>query len=105
MVTLVLVIHVLLAIALVAVILMQRSEGGVLGVGGGTAGLMTARGASNLLTRATTWLTIAFVGTTIALAFLYSGSRAGASKVSDNIPAPTAPAPTAPAAPAVPAAQ
>ena len=48
-----LVVHALVAAVLVTVILMQRSEGGGLGVGGSSSGLMTARGAADFLTRAT----------------------------------------------------
>ncbi len=70
LVTFILVIHTLIAIALVGVILIQRSEGGGLGIGAGPAGLMTARGAANLLTRATTVLAALFIGTSILLAFL-----------------------------------
>lgn len=69
--TLVLVIHAIIAVALVGVILLQRSEGGGLGIGGGGGGgLMTARGAADLLTRTTTWLAAAFIGTSILLAVL-----------------------------------
>ena len=64
------VVQALVAAALVGVILMQRSEGGGLGVGGSPSGLMSARGAANLLTRATAFLAIGFVGLSIALAFL-----------------------------------
>ncbi len=56
MFTFLLIVHALIAAALVGVILMQRSEGGGLGMGGGPAGLMTARGAADFLTRATTIL-------------------------------------------------
>jgi preprotein translocase subunit SecG len=103
--TLVLVVHVLLTIALVVVVLLQRSEGGVLGVGGGSGGLMTARGAANLLTRATTWLAIGFVTTTIALAFLYSGERSSRSRLSDSLEkqAPSVPLATPTPLPAAPA--
>ena len=52
--TILLVIHILVAIALTGVVLLQRSEGGALGMGGGPTGFMTARGAGDLLTR-TTW--------------------------------------------------
>ena len=76
MITFILVIHTLIAIALVAVILIQRSEGGGLGIGAGPAGLMTARGAANLLTRATTILAALFIGTSILLAFLEGRSKA-----------------------------
>jgi preprotein translocase subunit SecG len=70
LITFVLVIHSLIAVALVAVILMQRSEGGALGVGGGPGGMVSARGAANLLTRATTILAALFLGTCIVLAVL-----------------------------------
>ena len=47
--------HILVCIALISVVLLQRSEGGALGMGGGPSGFMTARGAGDLLTR-TTWI-------------------------------------------------
>lgn len=59
----------MIAIALVALVLMQRSEGGALGIGGG-GGLMTGRGAANVLTRTTTILAISFFATSIALTVL-----------------------------------
>jgi preprotein translocase subunit SecG len=70
--TLVLTIHILIAVALVAVILLQRSEGGGLGIGGSSSGggFMTARGTANLMTRATTFLAIGFFATTVVLAIL-----------------------------------
>jgi|TARA_R100000501_G_scaffold13654_5_gene25080 preprotein translocase subunit SecG len=73
--TFVLVVHAMLAIALVAVILMQKSEGGALGIGGGPGGLMTARGAGNLLTKATAWLAVVFIGTSLMLAILAAQGR------------------------------
>ncbi len=64
------VIQAIVAAALVGVVLMQRSEGGGLGIGGGGSpgGLMSARGAADLLTRTTKWLAILFVVLSIALA-------------------------------------
>lgn len=64
------VVQALVAAALVGVILMQRSEGGGLGIGGGGSpgGLMSARGAADFLTKSTRWLAIAFVALSIALA-------------------------------------
>jgi preprotein translocase subunit SecG len=47
--------HILVCIALISVVLLQRSEGGALGMGGGPQGFMSARGAGDLLTR-TTWI-------------------------------------------------
>ena len=62
------VIQALVAAALVGVVLMQRSEGGGLGIGGSPTGALGARGAADFLTRATKWLAIAFVGLSIVLA-------------------------------------
>jgi preprotein translocase subunit SecG len=64
------VVQALVAAALVGVILIQKSEGGGLGVGGSPAGFMSARGAADFLTRATTVLAAAFVGLSIILAAL-----------------------------------
>ncbi|MEM7690401.1 MAG: preprotein translocase subunit SecG [Pseudomonadota bacterium] len=58
----------LVAAALVGVVLMQRSEGGGLGIGGSPTGALGARGAADFLTRATKWLAVAFVVLSIALA-------------------------------------
>ena len=65
--TTLLVIQILISIALIALVLMQRSEGGALGMGGGPTGLMTARGAGNLLTKTTWVLGAAFATCAIAL--------------------------------------
>ncbi len=64
------VVQAVVAAALVGVILMQRSEGGGLGIGGSPNGMMSARGAADLLTKATKWLAIAFVGLSILLAVI-----------------------------------
>lgn len=64
--TILIVIHLLVVLALVGVVLLQRSEGGGLGIGGGS-GFMTARGAANALTRATALLAVAFFATSLAL--------------------------------------
>ncbi len=68
MFTFLLIVQTLVALALVIVILMQRSEGGGLGVGGNSSGLMTARGAADFLTRATSILAALFVVLSIVLA-------------------------------------
>ncbi|MBS0482323.1 MAG: preprotein translocase subunit SecG [Proteobacteria bacterium] len=67
----------IIAALLVWVVLMQKSEGGGLGVGGSPAGLMSARGAADFLTRATTVLATVFVVLSIALAALAVRSGAG----------------------------
>jgi preprotein translocase subunit SecG len=106
-----LVIEILISLALVGVVLLQRSEGGALGMGGGPSGFMTARGAGDLLTRTTWILGITFFALSLLLTVL-SGRERGASSVVDrlkvnsidprtlNQPAPTAPAGTAQPGPA-----
>lgn len=75
MFTFLLVVHALIAAALVGVILVQRSEGGGLGMGGSPSGLMSARGAADFLTRATAILAAVFVLMSIGLAGLASVQR------------------------------
>jgi len=67
--TIVIVIHLLIVLALVGVVLIQRSEGGGLGIGGGW-GFMTARGAANALTRTTAILAIGFFATSLVLGIM-----------------------------------
>ena len=69
MTTVILIIHIIISISIVGLVLMQRSEGGGLGIGGGN-NFMSARGTADLLTRATTVLAIAFFCTSILLAML-----------------------------------
>jgi preprotein translocase subunit SecG len=129
--TVLIVIHLLIVIALVGAVLLQRSEGGALGVGGG-GGFMTGRGQANALTRATAILATLFFLTSLALTLLANLHRtpqsifdnpSASTPVPQTLPAPapgtnvldqlkqiqeqksgTAPATsTAPAAPAAPA--
>jgi preprotein translocase subunit SecG len=67
--TIIIVIHLMIVIALVGVVLLQRSEGGGLGIGGGS-GFMTARGAANALTRSTGILAAAFFATSLVLSII-----------------------------------
>lgn len=62
------VIQAMIAATLVGVVLMQRSEGGGLGIGGNPSGALGARGAADFLTRSTKWLAVAFVVLSIGLA-------------------------------------
>lgn len=107
--TIVLVVHLLLAIALIAVVLMQKSEGGALGIGGGGGNMMSVRGTGNLLTRLTGWLAAGFICTSLTLAILASGSGTPGS-ILDTAPLPASGAilpaeePAAPAAPVAPTA-
>ncbi len=103
--------HVMIAVAMIAVILLQRSEGGGLGIGGGggggMGGLMSGRGTHNLLTRSTAILVVCFMLTSIGLALLsiHSGERRS---IIDALPteqqAPVE-APATPAEPSVPVRQ
>ena len=99
-----LIVQTLVAASLVAVILMQRSEGGGLGVGGSSAGLMTARGAADFLTRATAVLGGLMIFFSILLAALAGVSRESTtvdtSLVKEQPAQPISQAPVAPAAPA-----
>lgn len=67
--TVIIVIHLMVVLALVGVVLLQRSEGGGLGIGGGS-GFMTARGAANALTRATAILAAVFFATSLLLSII-----------------------------------
>jgi preprotein translocase subunit SecG len=70
MATVLLVVHLMIAAALCGVVLLQRSEGGALGIGGGGGGFMTGRGTANLLTRVTAVLAGLFFLTSIGLTLL-----------------------------------
>lgn len=100
MITVVLVIHLMIAAALIGVILLQKSEGGALGMGGGgMSGFMTGRSTANLLTRTTAILAAAFFVTSITLAYLAGGDRVARSVV-DQPAVPRSEVPAPPAAPA-----
>ena len=113
--TILLVAMILISVALSAVILLQRSEGGALGMGGGPSGFMTARGAGNLLTRTTSILAIAFFVCAISLTIAGNFARGSRSVIDadavgaiavgneqQTAPAePAAPTPAAPAAPSL----
>ncbi len=73
------VVQAIVAAALVGVILMQRSEGGGLGIGGSPSGMLSARGAADFLTRSTKWLAVVFVVLSIALAAIAVETTQGSS--------------------------
>ena len=108
MTTVILVIHLILAIALVAVVLLQRSEGGALGIGGGSGGgmggFMSGRSTANLLTRTTAVLAALFLVTSLVLAKL-SGTAGPAPSLLDDAPRPAQETPVEPSAPAAPIAR
>jgi preprotein translocase subunit SecG len=97
MFTFLLILQSLVAASMIAVILMQRSEGGGLGVGGSPSGLMSARGAADFLTRATAVLATAFVVLSIALAGLATLERAPMQIDPNAVPRPAQRAPLQPA--------
>jgi preprotein translocase subunit SecG len=70
-----LIVQSLIALALISVILMQRSEGGGLGVGGSSSGFMTARGAADFLTRSTAVLGGLFIVLSIVMAAIAGATR------------------------------
>lgn len=99
MFTFLLVVHFVIAALLVVVILMQRSEGGGLTTGGSPSGLMSARGASDFLTRSTAILATLFIAMSILLAFLAANRHAVTIDPSlQRAPAPVAGAPALPLA-------
>src|SRR5665213_2422671 len=73
--TVVIVVHLMIVATLIATVLLQKSEGGGLGVGGG-AGFMSSRGTANLLTRTTAVLAAGFFATSLLLSWLASYNRA-----------------------------
>jgi preprotein translocase subunit SecG len=99
MIILLLVVHILVAISLVGVILLQKSEGGALGMGGGgMSGFMTGRSTANLLTRTTAILAILFMLTSLSLVWFSNRGHAPVSIIDQGAPS----APAAPAAPVAP---
>jgi preprotein translocase subunit SecG len=100
--TVLLIIHLLVTLSLIVVVLLQRSEGGGLGIGSsaGMGGFMTGRGTANLLTRTTAILGTMFFALSLILAILNQGARQPGFLL--DSPAPTAPAPALPTLPAVP---
>jgi preprotein translocase subunit SecG len=125
--TVVIVIHLMLVVAMIGVVLLQRSEGGGLGIGS-SGGFMSSRGTANLLTRTTAVLAALFFVTSLTLSIIATmarkptsilgGTSAPATQQTPGTPAPLAPggkgvlgtlkkgtpqAPAAPAAPTVPA--
>ncbi len=99
-------IELLVAVALIVTVLLQRSEGGALGMGGGGSGLgglFSPRGAADTLTRATTLLGALFFITCLGLNLLALHGRDEKSFLQTTVPAPASTKPLFPAAPAKPA--
>jgi len=86
----VIVIHLMLVLALIGVVLLQKSEGGGLGIGS-TGGFMTSRGTANVLTRATAILAGLFFATSLILSILAGMNRKPSSILQGSQPVPSAP--------------
>jgi preprotein translocase subunit SecG len=101
MTTVLLIIHLIVTLALIGVVLIQRNEGGGLGIGSsqGMGSFMTGRGTANLLTRATAVLATIFLGLSLVLALLSRGTSGVSGSSILDVP-PTPPAAAAPVTPA-----
>lgn len=84
------VVQAIVAAALVGVVLIQKSEGGGLGIGGGPGSVMGARGTADFLTRSTRWLAIVFVTLSIALAAV-AVETSGADEITSTLDRKAAP--------------
>ena len=93
--TVLIVIHLMIVVALTAVVLLQRSEGGALGMGGG-GGFMTGRGQANVLTRATAILAALFFATSLGLTMLANYGRSNKSILEGVAPGASQPVSTIP---------
>ena len=119
MIAVITVVHLLIVLALIGTVLLQRSEGGALGIGGGGGGgggMFTSRGAGSALTKTTAVLAVCFFVTSLSLAYLSRGDSGGSSVLDQVAPSqskgeqgggtsvlPTLPGtPPAPTEPAVP---
>ncbi len=89
--TVVIVIHLMIVVVLIGAVLLQKSEGGGLGMGGG-AGFMSSRGTANLLTRTTAVLAVGFFATSLLLSWLASLDRRPASIIDGQPPSQSQPA-------------
>ena len=106
-----LVIHLIVTVALIGMVLIQKSEGGALGIGGGgggsgggMGGFMTGRETANLLTRTTGILATLFMGLSLTLAVMSNTGNAEKGSILDSVPGAieTVPTPAPVEAPAVP---
>jgi preprotein translocase subunit SecG len=88
--TVVIVIHLMIVAVLIGAVLLQKSEGGGLGMGGG-AGFMSSRGTANLLTRTTAVLAVGFFLTSLFLSWLASYDRKPASILGNTPPSQSQP--------------
>ena len=101
-----LIIHLFVTLALIGVVLIQRSEGGGLGIGTsqGMGSFMSGRGTANLLTRATAILATAFMALSLTLALMNRGTMGTSRSILDTPGSPASTLPSAPPAPSAPSA-
>ncbi len=85
MLTVIIIIHLMLVLAMIGVVLLQKSEGG--GLVSSTSGFMTGRGTANVLTRTTALLAVGFFVTSLALSWLAGLGRHPASLINPGAPA------------------
>jgi preprotein translocase subunit SecG len=84
--TVIIVIHLMIVVVLIGAVLLQKSEGGGLGMGGG-AGFMSSRGTANLLTRMTAILAVGFFATSLLLSWIAGFDRKPSSIIGTQAPA------------------
>jgi preprotein translocase subunit SecG len=96
------VVHLMIVVALIGVVMLQKSEGGGLGIGS-TGGFLSSRGTANVLTRTTAYLALAFFATSLALSWIAGYDRKPSSILNTGAPAgqtqPAAPGSRPPLAP------
>ena len=85
----VLIIHLLLAVSLIGLVLLQRSEGGGLGLGGSGGGAMSGRAAATALTKLTWVLAVAFICTSLGLTIIQAQKASGGSVLDQLVPSTT----------------
>ena len=93
MTTVIIVIHLMVVLAMIGLVLLQRSEGGALGIGGGQNAFLTGRSAGNVLSHTTAYLAIAFFLTSLGLALL-AKFESRSSDILERLPGQSAPATT-----------
>jgi preprotein translocase subunit SecG len=99
--TVVIVVHLMIVLTMIGFVMLQRSEGGGLGMGSGGGGFMSSRGTANVLTRVTGFLAMAFFATSLTLS-LIAGLERKPRSILDGGATPASQIPGAPAAPIAP---
>src|SRR6266511_2682663 len=90
----IIVVHLMIVLAMIGFVLLQKSEGGGLGMGSGGGGFLSSRGTANVLSRTTAYLAAAFFGTSLVLSVLAGMHRNPGSIVRPSTETPAAPSPS-----------